>query len=411
VKVWMIGARGTIATTVAAGTFAARRGLLPLEGVLTETLPFRGAALPRIQEIEFGGCDLHPGDLAEAARANAGMVGVFPPAVLDAVAPDLQRGRITRGMQRGGGAAVAALDEESMNARPTEAARPAADRIAQDLVDFAVGEPAVVVNLASTEPLLDPAVLEWDLDALERAIDLDDPRIPASVLYAYAALRAGIPYINFTPSAGASLPALIELALESGLPLAGRDGKTGETLIKTALAPMFAIRALTVEGWYGTNILGNTDGRVLADPANRASKVASKKGVLEGCLGYQPEGDVRIDYFPPLADHKVAWDFIQFRGWGGHRMRMQFTWEGTDAALAAPLILDLTRLVTLAHRRGEAGPVGALGLFFKSPEGTTETNLHRQYEALLAWIQDTSGADADEPPREHRLPTSERRAS
>jgi myo-inositol-1-phosphate synthase len=149
---------------------------------------------------------------------------------------------------------------------------------------------------------------------------------------------------------------------------------------------MFPIRALTVEGWYGTNILGNTDGLVLADPENKASKITSKKGVLEGILGYAPEGDVRIDYFKPLADHKVAWNFIQFRGWGGHRMRMQFTWEGTDSVLAAPLVLDIARLALLAQKRGESGPIGALGLFFKTPEGSSEMNLYKQYDALLRWI-------------------------
>jgi myo-inositol-1-phosphate synthase len=181
------------------------------------------------------------------------------------------------------------------------------------------------------------------------------------------------------------LPAVAELARAAGIPLAGRDGKTGETLIKTALAPMFPIRALTVEGWYGTNILGNTDGLVLADPDNKESKITSKKGVLEGILGYATDGDVRIDYFKPLADHKVAWDFIQFRGWGGHRMRMQFTWEGTDSVLAAPLVIDIARLVLLAQRRGESGHIGPLGLFFKTPEGSSEMNLYKQYDALLRW--------------------------
>lgn len=392
-KIWMIGARGTIATTTAVGTMAARRGLIPLEGVLTETPVFARLDLAPVGEIGFGGCDLRPGTLGEAARANAASVGVFSPALLDILAPELERIPVTRGILRGGGAAIEALADEDTVRGAAEPVRTAARRIAAELLDFADDGPAVVVNLASVEPPPDPAILAWDLEALEDALDADDPRIPASVIYAYAAMVADLPYVNFTPSVGASLPALVELAFEAGLPLAGRDGKTGETLLKTALAPMFAIRALTVEGWYGTNILGNTDGRVLADPENRASKIASKKGVLEGCLGYAPEGEVRIDYFPPLADHKVAWDFIQFRGWGGHRMRMQFTWEGTDAVLAAPLVLDLARLVEWARRRGEAGPIGPLGLFFKSPEGSTEMNLHRQFDALLRWIGEPSTAD------------------
>jgi myo-inositol-1-phosphate synthase len=385
VKIWMIGARGTIGTTVAVGTLAAQKGLLPLEGVLTATPLFGGVELPRVEELAFGGCDLRPGTLREAAYDCVSLGGVFPPRLLEAVSGELEAVPLTPGILRGMGAAVAALAGPEAGELVHEPARDAVRRIADALRAFAAGGPVVVVNLASTEPLVDPALYGWDLDAFERALEQDDPRIPASALYAYAALRAGLPYANFTPSTGAGLPALVELARREGLPLAGRDGKTGETLVKTALAPMFAIRALTVEGWYGANILGNTDGQVLAHEENRASKVASKQGVLEQCLGYAPEGQVRIDYFPPLHDHKVAWDFIQFRGWGGHRMRMQFTWEGTDAVLAAPLVIDIARLLGLALRRGEAGPLGALGLFFKSPEGTEEMNLHRQYDALLRW--------------------------
>jgi myo-inositol-1-phosphate synthase len=275
-----------------------------------------------------------------------------------------------------------------------ESARDAVARISADLQRFAGGDPAIVINVASTEPLCDPTLFGWSLEQLERGLDEDDPRIPASALYAYAALRSGIPFVNFTPSIGAGLPALVEMARRAKLPLAGRDGKTGETLVKTTLAPMFAVRGLTVEGWYGTNILGNTDGQVLSYAENAASKVASKQGVLEQCLGYSPAGAVRIDYFPPLVDHKVAWDFIQFRGWGGHRMRMQFTWEGTDAVLAAPLLIDLARLIAVANARGESGPIGALGLFFKTPEGTDEMNLHRQYETLLTWAGNGSEATA-----------------
>jgi myo-inositol-1-phosphate synthase len=410
VKIWIIGARGTVGTTLVVGTLAARRGLLPLEGLLTETPPFTDLPLADVDAVEFGGCDLTAGSLAESAVQCMAAVGAFPAAVLDAVMPDLEQILLTRGILRGGGRAVDALAGSAGGEKPRGTAREKVGRVIADLQSFAGEAPAIVVNLASTEPPPDPTLLSWDLAGFERALDADDARIPASCLYAYAALRAGLPYVNFTPSTGASLPALIELARALTLPLAGRDGKTGETLLKTALAPMFAIRALTVEGWYGTNILGNTDGRVLADPENRASKVASKKGVLEACLGYSPEGDVRIDYFPPLADHKVAWNFIQFRGWGGHRMRMQFTWEGTDSALAAPLILDLARLVDLARQRGEAGPVGALGLFFKTPEGSPEMNLHRQYDALLRWAGQPPSAQ-ESPQSELALRSSRRRAS
>ena len=393
----MIGARGTIATATAVGTVAARRGLLPLEGTITELPPLNDLpGLPPVESIGFGGCDVRKGDMGEAALACGSTVGVFARSVLDEVAAELRGSPITLGILRRAGAAVEALSGPETHGLFRESASDAVERISADLRTFSGGEPTVVVNLASTEPLCDPTLFGWTAEQFDGGVADDDPRIPASSLYAYAALREGMPYVNFTPSIGAGLPALVELARQRGLPVAGRDGKTGETLVKTALAPMFAIRGLTVEGWYGPNILGNTDGQVLSYAENAASKVASKQGVLEQCLGYSPAGAVRIDYFPPLVDHKVAWDFIQFRGWGGHRMRMQFTWEGTDAVLAAPLVLDLARLVTVALERGESGPQEALALFFKSPEGSDEMNLHRQYEALLRrvrrWKEDAGSA-------------------
>ncbi|MEO8561219.1 MAG: inositol-3-phosphate synthase [bacterium] len=384
-NLWIVGARGAIATTLAAGVIAAQRALLPLEAVLTETEAFRKLGLAPIEAIRIGGCDLAPGTLAESAKETLAGVGSFPVAMIDAMTPDLAKIVITRGILRGGGPAIDALAGAERAESAAGTAREVVERILADLRAFAARTPTVVVNLASTEPPPHVDLFAWDAAALEKALDANDARIPASCLYAYAAVKAGCPHANFTPSGGAALPAIAELARAAGVPLAGRDGKTGETLMKTALAPMFAIRALTVEGWYGTNILGNTDGLVLADPDNKASKITSKKGVLEGILGYAPEGDVRIDYFKPLADHKVAWNFIQFRGWGGHTMRLQFTWEGTDSVLAAPLVLDIARLMVLAHQRGESGPIGELALFFKTPEGSSEMNLHHQYATLMRW--------------------------
>ena len=391
-KIWIVGARGAIATTLAAGIVAAQRGLMPLESVLTETEPFRHLGLAAVGDIAIGGCDLAPGTLADSAQQALVGVGSFPAAMIDALMSAFAGITITRGVLRGGGPAIDALAGDERAAGAAGTAREIVDRLILDIRAFAGDQPTVVVNLASTEPPPPAPLTSWDAAALERALDDDDARIPASCLYAYAAIKAGCPHANFTPSAGASLPAIVELARAAGIPLAGRDGKTGETLLKTALAPMFPIRALTVEGWYGTNILGNTDGLVLADPDNKASKITSKKGVLESILGYPTEGDVRIDYFKPLADHKVAWNFIQFRGWAGHTMRMQFTWEGTDSVLAAPLVLDIARLIVLAHRRGQSGPIGELGLFFKTPEGSSEMNLYRQYDTLLAWVASDGAA-------------------
>ena len=209
--------------------------------------------------------------------------------------------------------------------------------------------------------------------------------LPTSSLYAYAAFTAGCPFIDFTPSTGARLPALHALAIRAGLPYGGNDGKTGETLVKTALAPMFAARALRVLSWSGTNLLGGGDGATLADPAAAASKTASKQRSLPETLGHEVDGQTHIDYVPDLGDWKTAWDHVSFAGFLGVRMSLQFTWQGCDSALAAPLVLDLARLTARAHQAGEVGALGALAFFFKDPVGSTEHRLASQYDTLCAW--------------------------
>ena len=163
----------------------------------------------------------------------------------------------------------------------------------------------------------------------------------------------------------------------------GRDGKTGQTLLKTALAPMFASRHLRVLSWFGQNLLGNDDGRTLTDPEARRSKVRTKGEVLPAMLGYRPAGDIDIRYVEPLGDWKVAWDHILFEGFLGTRMNLQLTWHGADSALAAPLVIDLARLVNRALRRGERGLLSYLGMFFKEPLGASEQGHDRQAEVLL----------------------------
>ena len=384
--VWLIGARGAISTCLVYGVSGLRQGRLEPTGIATSGGPFAGLSFAGFDELHLGGHDV-----VRASTTAADLVrhGILPHDLVAAGAADAAsvEARIRPGVLDGPDVGHAELDPESSRLGAASQREQIAS-IARDLAEFRSAlelDRVVVVCLSSTEAWRAGRPC-WDrLDDLEEELDADRADLPASSLYAYAALLSGAPFINFTPNRGAEPPALRQLARRAGLPHCGSDGKTGETLLKTALAPMFPIRALTVEGWYGTNILGNTDGLVLADPENKASKITSKKGVLEGILGYAPEGDVRIDYFKPLADHKVAWNFIQFRGWGGHRMRMQFTWEGTDSVLAAPLVIDIARLALLAQRRGESGPIGALGLFFKTPEGSSEMNLFKQYDALLRW--------------------------
>jgi myo-inositol-1-phosphate synthase len=245
----------------------------------------------------------------------------------------------------------------------------------------------VVVNVASTEPPLEDPDRYDTRDAFERAVENDDRNIPASALYAYAALVDGRPYVNFTPSTGSALGGLLELAEDKNVPHVGRDAKTGETLVKSALAPMFAGRNLRVRAWEGHNILGNADGQVLEDDRNKAGKLESKGGVLSSLLPDIGHNRVRIDYTPSLDDWKTAWDYIHFEGFLNTEMKMQFIWEGSDSALAAPLVLDLVRLLTHADEHGEGGLQPQLASFFKSPLGIEEHDLSRQFAMLDEYVE------------------------
>jgi len=212
------------------------------------------------------------------------------------------------------------------------------------------------------------------------------------MLYAYAAIAAGIPYANFTPSTAVDVPALLALAAQRGVPVAGKDGKTGQTTLNTVLAPAFRDRALKVEGWYSTNILGNRDGQALADPGSLASKQETKGSVLDAVLGY-PVADhlVRIDYYRPRGDAKEAWDNIDLKGFLGQRMQVKVDFLCRDSILAAPLVVEIARVLDVAARRGHGGPLEELGAFFKAPltrDGAApEHALHRQHDRLVAWLE------------------------
>ncbi|HYT10453.1 MAG TPA: inositol-3-phosphate synthase, partial [Mycobacteriales bacterium] len=300
--------------------------------------------------------------------------GVLPRALVQAVRDELR--------------AVDAEVRPGYEAGAAGGQRRAASALAADLQDFRRRHElarVVVVNVSSTEPPAAPHPATASLAELESTLDGGVPVLPASAVYAYAALSAGCPYVDFTPSVGARLPALAELAARERLPWAGNDGKTGETLVKAALAPMFAARALRVRSWAGTNLLGGGDGANLADPEVAASKLASKGGLLATVLGHPVTAPLHIDHVPDLGEWKTAWDHVSFEGFLGARMSLQFTWQGCDSALAAPLVLDLARLVARAHEAGETGPLGALGFFFKDPVGTDEQRLEAQYELLTRW--------------------------
>ncbi len=246
------------------------------------------------------------------------------------------------------------------------------------------------MNVSSTEPrfALEAAHKSWA--ELKAAVTVDSREIlPSSSLYATAAIEAGHSYLNFTPSLGASIPALEELARSTGSLYAGKDGKTGETLMKTVLAPMFAHRNLKVQSWVGHNIFGNRDGQVLDDPVNKSSKVETKDRVITEILGYKPTSLVTIEYIPDMGDWKTAWDHIHFKGFLGTKMTLQFTWQGCDSLLAAPLVIDLARLTEVEKTRGRKGLMKHLSSFFKSPEGTEENDFFRQFDELIGYYSRT----------------------
>ncbi|MEV6739495.1 inositol-3-phosphate synthase [Streptomyces sp. NPDC051104] len=371
--VWLIGARGSVATTVVAGCAAVTAGLHPPTGMVTETPVFADSGLPALSSLVFGGHDTVDCPLPKRAEALAAG-GVLPPGLPSAVAAELAA---ADGEIRPGGPLPGdTRDEEQLIGAFT------AD--IQDFVRRRGLAGAVVVSVASTEP---PATGD---------------RLPPSSLYAAAALRAGCPYVNFTPSTGLHHPALASTAAASGLPYAGRDGKTGQTLLRSVLGPMFAQRALTVRAWSGTNLLGGGDGASLADPAAAAAKNAGKERVLADTLGAGVEGEVHIDDVPALGDWKTAWDHVAFDGFLGARMVLQTIWQGCDSALAAPLVLDLARLTLRAHEAGLSGPLTDLGFYFKDPVGDGPSALGEQYAALTDFARRLRRAPAGQRAGEAR---------
>jgi myo-inositol-1-phosphate synthase len=260
-------------------------------------------------------------------------------------------------------------------------------RMAEDIRAFRLRndlQHVVAINVASTEP---PAEISLGLVELREAMAASDV-LPASSLGALAAFEAGAAYIDFTPSTSIKPAAVREWAIEKRLPYGGQDAKTGETLVKSVLAPMFMHRALPVHAWSGTNLLGGGDGATLADPRAAESKGISKERGLAEMLGSEVAGEVHIDYVDPMGDWKTAWDHVLFSGFLGVRMTLQFTWQGCDSALAAPLVLDLARLSALALERGHVGAMPFLGFYFKDPIESSEHALARQYDALVSWVRE-----------------------
>jgi len=393
---WLIGACGGVGSTVALGLAALRRNLIPETGLVMSLPAFQDADLIDVNSMVVGGHEVRQVNMMDAVREMHAEAGVFRPEWIDGCASELRavQRNIRPGTLYGASRAVRALVEKEAPATPArkeDTPRKAIARIAADIAAFRrrhrLGR-VIVVNVASSEPPIKRLVAHDRWSRLERELTRRHSQVvPTSAVYALAAFEAHCSFINFTPSPALSIPAVRERADELGLPYMGNDGKTGETLVKSVLAPMFAMRHLRVLSWVGQNVLGNRDGAVLSDPSTQVSKIRSKDGLVARIVGGRPMTHVSIDYVPSLHDWKIAWDLIHFEGFLGTKMTMQFTWQGCDSALAAPLVIDLARLADREHRLGRKGPMPHLSFFFKDPINAERHDLAGQWTRLVEHVR------------------------
>ncbi len=406
----MLVGLGAVATTYVAGVENVRRGLGKPIGSLTELSTIRlgkrtEGRSPRIREfvpladldnIAFAAWDPIPDDAYQSAL----VAGVLEATHIEPIADFL----------KGIKPLPAVFDQAYVkrltgtNVKTGKNKRDLAEQLRQDIRSFKEQQGCdrlVMIWCASTEVFIRPGPVHASLAAFEQAMEDDEPDIAPSMLYAWAALMENVPFANGAPNLCVDVVALQELAEARSVPIAGKDFKTGQTMVKTVLAPMFKARMLGLSGWYSTNILGNRDGEVLDDPESFKTKEESKLGVLEHVLqpSYYPElygaiyHKVRINYYPPRGDNKEGWDNIDFFGWLGYPMQIKVDFLCRDSILAAPLVHDLTLLMDLAQRAGMAGIQEWLSFYFKSPMAapglTAENDLFIQQTKLkntLRWL-------------------------
>ncbi len=375
---------GAVSTTTIAGVFAIRRGLASPIGSLTQMGTIRlgkrtDGRSPRIKDfvplaslddVVFGGWDIFEDNSYEAAKT----AGVIEEDLLDKIRPELEAVKPM----------AAVFDRryvkrlDGPNVKKGKNKKDLAEQLREDMRRFKQDnncDRLVMVWCGSTEVYLTESPAHASLAAFEKALEANDDNIPSSMIYAYAALMEGIPYANAAPNLSADVPALLELADRTGSPVTGKDLKTGQTLIKTIIAPGLKARLLGVEGWYSTNILGNRDGEVLDDPESFKTKEESKKSVLDYIFqsNLYPElykdlcHVVRINYYPPRGDNKEGWDNIDIFGWLNYKMQLKVNFLCRDSILAAPIVLDTALFLDLAKRAGMKGIQEWLSFYFKSP--------------------------------------------
>jgi myo-inositol-1-phosphate synthase len=395
VGLWLIGACGGVGSTAALGLAALSRGLTDTTSLVTALPLFDGLDLDGPTAFVVGGHEIRKAGFRQTVRELHERSNVFDAATVAGCDEQLAawEANVRPGTILGAGSTISKLAEYP-EAHKATTPRTAIDQIKRDISAFKTThklDQVVVLNVSSTEPPFETGAVHESLAALDKAIDAGEAVLPASSLYAYAALDLGLPFINFTPSLGATFPALEELAVARKAVLGGKDGKTGETLLKTVLAPMFAHRNWRILSWVGHNIFGNRDGLVLDDPVNKASKIKTKDQVISGIVGYKPQTHVSIEYIESLDDWKTAWNHIHYQGFLGTKMIMQVIWQGCDSLLAAPLVLDLARLALFAQRRGEVGVLKHLACFFKNPHGVKVHDFFEQFMMLGEYVAKAKG--------------------
>lgn len=383
----IIGLGGAVGTTTVAGIELLKKGVIDTTGLplanLAENLT---KDLADYKNIVFGGWDLFGEHLAKAAEEH----DVLTHKQFVAVEDELRKIKPWRAV----GDKNFLVNIEGANKLSNSSHREITEKLRANLREFKGNcDEAVVINLASTEKLADEGNEIFNsLADFEKALDVNSKEISPAMLYAYAAIAENVPYGNFTPSVAADIPALIEYAENRGVSIAGKDGKTGQTMIKSVLAPAFKTRALKVEGWFSTNILGNRDGLALSNAESLASKVKTKSSLLDDILGYEVEDHlVDIRYYRPRKDNKEAWDNIDLTGFLGQSMQLKVNFLCKDSILAAPLAIEIARCLNLAQRRGEKGVLEEISIFFKLPMvkmngKKAENALHKQEQALIDWL-------------------------
>ncbi len=397
----MIPGMGAVATTFVAGVEAIRKGLAKPIGSLTQMGTIRlgkrtDARSPKVKDfvplaglddLVFTGWDIYTDDMYAAAR-NA---GVLERDLLDQIKPFLQSIKPRK----------AVFDQnyvrklDGPNVKKGKNKRDLAEQVREDIREFKKTSGAsrfIMIWCGSTEIFLRPRPVHESVKAFEKGLEQNDEDIAPSMIYAYAALSEGVPFANGAPNLTVDIPVMQELSRRNHAPICGKDFKTGQTLMKTILAPGFKARMLGLSGWYSTNILGNRDGEVLDDPDSFKTKEESKLGVLEHILQPQMYPDlygnifhkVRINYYPPRGDNKEGWDNIDIFGWLGYPMQIKVDFLCRDSILAAPIVLDLVLFLDLAQRSAELRGLGIqewLSFYFKSP--MTAPGLYPEHDLFI----------------------------